>query len=304
MERRRLIALVFLTAILTGCHGGGTDPAQQSSLAAPFAYDASKPLDVRTEKKSQASGLEFRDITFKGGGGETVPAYLIVPSGAGPYPAVVYAHGSQGTRGDLLLQAIALAQHGAVAIAPDMNYSSTRGATSLPAGIQGLETKTNSEVQAVVEVRRAVDVLLSLPNVDKDRIGYVGWSAGARTGAIVAGVDHRIRAFDLLAGGAASVSAYLAYAPPNMRRQLRGLLTKTDPLQYAPHAAPSALLFQDGRYDEIVPRSSLVGLARAGSKPKEIHWYQTGHTPGEAAWAYSQKWLSRHLGLTLKASKA
>ena len=302
MQARRPIALVVAAATLVACSSGGSHSAQQTSLAAPFAYDASKPLEVKTLQRSRDNGgIQVRDITFKGASGETVPAYLIVPVAKGSYPAVVYAHGSGGSRFDLILQAVAFAKQGAVAIVPEMNYSATRGASSPPAGIPGLEAKTNTEVQAVIEVRRAGDLLLSLPNVDKGRVGYLGWSAGARTGAIVAGVDHRIRAFDLLAGGAAPVSASLAYAPPNLRHQLEGLLTKTDPARYAPHATPSALLFQNGRHDEIVPHSALVRLARAGSKPKEIHWYDTGHVPGKAAWGYAQQWLSRRLGLTHNA---
>ncbi len=298
---RRLTFLLAAAAVLTGCGGGGSGRTQPTSLDAPFAYDASKPLDVRTKQKTRQGKLEVRDITFKSAGGETVPAYLIVPPGKGTHPGVIYAHGSGGSRRDLAPSAVALAQHGAVTIALDMNYSATRGATALPKGIQGVETAANNDVESVVEVRRAVDLLRSLPYVDKDRLGYVGWSAGARTGAIVAGIDHRIRAFDLLSGGAAPVGFYLVRAPKNMREKLKGLLTKTDPLRYAPHAAPSVLLFQDGRHDEIVPRGALVKLAGAGSSPKELRWYDSGHVPNATAWAYSNKWLSRHLGLTRKA---
>jgi len=296
---RRLALLLVAAAALAGC--GGSEASKSSSLDAPFAYDASKPLDVRTSQKSREGGVELRDISFKAAGGGTVPAYLIVPRGRGRHPAVIYAHGSGGNRRDLLPSAVALAQRGAVAIALEMNYSATRGTASLPKGIQGVETATNNEIESVVEVRRAVDLLRSLPYVDKDRIGYVGWSAGARTGAILAGVDHRIRAFDLLAGGAAPVSTYLANSPKEMRGELKGLLGKTDPLRYVPHAAPSALLFQDGRRDEIVPRSALARLARAGSKPKEVRWYDSGHVPSDTAWTYSFQWLSRRLGLTHKA---
>jgi dienelactone hydrolase len=227
-----------------------------------------------------------------------VPAYLVVPQGNGPHPAVIYAHGSGGDRRDLLLSGILLAQKGGVAIALEMNYSRGRAAVSLPEGIRGAEVVARSQIDAVVDVRRAVDVLQSLDYVDEERIGYVGWSAGARTGAIAAGVDHRIQAFDLLGGGALPVSASVANAPRSARPRLRALLNKTDPLRYAAHAAPSALLFQDGRQDEVVPRNALAGLAQAGSKPKEVRWYDSGHAPSDAAWADSLAWLSEQLGLT------
>jgi dienelactone hydrolase len=299
---RWVILAVAAVAALTACSGGGSKSNKQSSLDAPFAYDTSKPLQVRTNQTTRERGLEIRDISFKGAAGKTVPAYLVLPLGKGRHPAAIYVHGSGGSRRDLLISAFGLAQRGAVSLALDMNYSAERAPrTPPPQGIQALEAGTNNEIQSVVEVRRAVDLLRSFSYVDGDRIGYVGWSAGARIGAIVAGVDHRIQAFDLLSGGALPVSVYLADQPKDLRPKLEGFLTKTDPLRYAPHAAPSALLFQDGRHDKVVPRKALAGLARAGSRPKEVRWYDSGHVPSEKAWAYSQRWLSKHLDLTRKA---
>ena len=161
-----------------------------------------------------------------------------------------------------------------------------------------MKTATKNEIESVVEVRRAVDLLRSLPYVDKTRLGFVGWSSGARTGAVLAGVEHRIKAFDLLAGGAAPVSFYLQRAPKDIRGELEGQLIKTDPLRYISHAAPSALFFQDGRNDDVVPRGALVRLAGAGSEPKELRFYDSKHVPNSKAWADSRRWLDDHLGLT------
>jgi dienelactone hydrolase len=294
----RLVIVIAAAAALTACNGGGSKSKEPSSLEAPFVYDQSKALELRTKKTIRQGDVELRDISFKGAQGESVPAYLVVPSGKEPHPAVIYAHGSGGDRRDLLLYAILLAQKGAVAMALEMNYAASRTTGAPPQGIRGAEAVARNQIQAVVEVRRAVDVLRSLDFVDDDKIGYVGWSAGARTGAILAGVDHRIRAFDLLGGGALPIAASLVGAPPSARPRLTVLLRKTDPLLYVAHAAPSALLFQAGRQDEVVPRRALAGLAQAGSKPKEVRWDDSGHAPSDAAWGYSLRWLSTKLGLT------
>jgi dienelactone hydrolase len=294
----RLMIVLATALALTACSSGGSKAKKPSSLEAPYAYDQSQPLDLSTKKTLRQGGVELRDVSFKGPHGEGVPAYLAVPTGKGPHPAVIYAHGSSGDRRDLLLYGILLAQKGGVAMALEMNYSAARTTTQPPKGIRGAEAVARNQIEAVVEVRRAVDVLRSLDFVDKDRIGYVGWSAGARTGAILAGVDHRIRAFDLLAGGALPIGASLVGAPANVRPRLTVVLRKTDPLRYVAHAAPSALLFQDGRKDELVPQNALTGLAQAGSKPKELRWYDSGHVPNAAAWDYSFTWLSKQLGLT------
>ena len=152
------------------------------------------------------------------------------------------------------------------------------------------------------EVRRAVDLLQSRDAVDGDEIGYVGWSAGARMGALTSGVEDRIKAFDLIAGGAAPVSEYVRHfsrAPADFQDELTTLLEKTDPIHFVALAEPSELLFQDGRQDEVVPEAALEALADAGSEPKEVRWYDAGHVPSEKMWADSRNWLSDHLGLTV-----
>ena len=116
------------------------------------------------------------------------------------------------------------------------------------------------------EVRRAVDLLQSRDDVDADQIGYVGWSAGARMGALVSGVEHRIKAFDLIAGGAAPVSEYVQSAPVDLQDEFKSVLERTDPLHFVALAKPSELLFQDGREDEVVPEAALKELARGGKR--------------------------------------
>lgn len=292
---RRLALVLAAAGALTACGGSGNS---HSSSSPTFSYDASKPLDLRTQRTTREAGVAIRDVSFKGAAGETIPAYLVMPRGKGPHPAVIYAHGSGGSRRDLLPSAVGLAERGAVALALDMRYSAARSRQSLPQGIDGVKVATDNEIESVVEVRRAVDLLQSLPYVDKHKIGYVGWSAGARTGAITAGVEHRIRFYDLLAGGALPVSSYVAESPKDSRAEVEDLLGKTDPLRLVALAAPSSLLFQDGRHDEVVPRKALVGLERAASKPKELRWYDSGHVPSQSAWKDSLNWLSQRLGLT------
>jgi dienelactone hydrolase len=294
---RRLVPVLILASVaaLTACGGGGDS---HSSSGATFAYDASRPLDLRTKRTVRESGVAIRDVSFKGASGETIPAYLVLPRGKGRHPAVIYAHGSGGSRRDLLPSAVGLAERGAVALALDMRYSAARSRQALPQGIDGVKVATDNEIESVVEVRRAVDLLQSLPSVDKNKIGYVGWSAGARTGAITAGVEHRIRFYDLLAGGALPVSNYVAQSPKDSRGEVEDLLGETDPLHFVAMAAPSSLLFQDGRHDEVVPRKALVGLERSASKPKELRWYDSGHVPSQRAWTDSLEWLSQRLGLT------
>jgi dienelactone hydrolase len=291
MRRAPLLLLAVLA--LAAC-GGGSD-SKESGLAAPFAYDESEPLDLdgRTMERREG-GVEIRDISFRGPRTPRLPSYLVVPAATGKRPAVIYVHGAGGNRGELLDRATQLARRGVVGLTLEMSYSPLR-ARPLPTGMEGVKARVDVEVESVQEVRRAVDLLRSLDFVDEERIGYVGWSAGARMGAIVAGIDHRIKALDLIAGGAAPLSEYLAAAPPELRAELEPVLGTTDPLRYIPHAKPSALFFQNGRRDEIVPKPALTALAQAASEPKQVKWYDMSHVPSERAWSDSNRWLLRTL---------
>ena len=286
----RCAGLLLLVALVAACGG------EKSEVPSQFSYDDSTPLDVQ-DKPTSLSTVDVRvdDISFAGPGDTRLNAYVMMPSGSkGRHPAVIYAHGAGGDRQELLDEAVKMAQKGTVALTLDMIYSPSR-ARPLPEGMAGVRANSKLEQEAVKEVRRTVDYLQSRDDVDDDRIGYVGWSAGARMGALISGVEHRIKAFDLIAGGADPVSRYVNLAPVDLRDELKTVLDTTDPMHFVGLAEPSELLFQDGRQDEVVPETALKNLAGAGSEPKEIRWYDSGHVPSAKMWADSRSWLADRL---------
>jgi dienelactone hydrolase len=290
----RCAGVALVVAALAGC---GSD--EKSSVPSQFTYDDSRSLDAQIKPTSFSTNeVRVDDVSFTGPGDTFVNAYLLTPLGSeGRHPAVIYAHGAGGDRQELLDEALQMAGKGTVTLALDMIYSSER-AKQLPEGMEGARANSKLEAEAVKEVRRAVDFLQSRDDVDGDEIGYVGWSQGARMGALTSGIEHRIKAFDLIAGGAAPVSEYVKYAPTDLQDELETLLEKTDPIHFVGLATPSELLFQDGREDEVVPEAALKALAQAGSEPKDVRWYDAGHVPSEKMWADSRSWLSDHLDLT------
>ena len=287
---------MLAAALLVGCGGGGG--GDEENVPAQFAYDDSKALEVAVRPTSRGTNeVRVDDVSFSGPDNTRLKGFLLTPSNTdGPHPAVIYAHGGRGNRQDLLDQAMQMAEEGAVALTLNMVYSPER-ARPLPQGLEGVRANSKRDADAVREVRRSVDFLQSLDSVDGDEIGYVGWSQGARTGALVSGVEHRIKAFDLIAGGAAPVSEYVQYAPAELQDEVTTILERTDPLHFVALAEPAELLFQNGRQDEIVPQAALEALAEAGSEPKEVRWYRAGHVPSTKMWAESRTWLSDRLGL-------
>lgn len=236
----------------------------------------------------------MRDVSYASRG-RRVRAFLVLPPGRGPFPAVVYAHGSGEDRLAFVGAAAWIVARGAVAITVDQ--PSEQGPNPQPDALTALRRERDRTARGVVDFRQAVDLLESLPQVDKERIGFVGFSAGARTGAILSGVERRIDAFVLMSGGASPVSEYVEPLQPELRAQVRPLLDAVDPLRFVAQARPAKLLFQNGTRDEIIPRDALEALAAAASEPKEVRWYDAGHGLVPAAYRDHLDWLDRELAI-------
>jgi dienelactone hydrolase len=286
----RIVALcLVVVAVAAGCgHAAGR-------AETPFDYDAEAPLSFTDHGRvNHGYPIAVRDVSFTVPGGREIAGFLVVPPGKGPFPGVVYLHGSGGDRTAFLVPATWLAARGVVALTittPPAAYDASASAE------EKLRDERAATVADVVTARRAADVLRALPSVDGDRIGLVGWSAGARTGAIVAGVDHQISAFDLLSGGSTPVAAYAAQAPPALRPAIERELGAVDPLRWIHRAPAASILLQDGRSDEVVPRSALVALARAAGPAAEVRWYDQGHEPGTKAFGDGLDWIAARLGV-------
>jgi uncharacterized protein len=292
-------AVIALAAAASSCGGSdgsaGASTATVTTTPSAFDYEPSAPLEVRDGGRVNGPyPVAVRDVSFLSAG-RRVEAYLALPPRAGRRPAAVVLHGAGGTREELLVHAMWLAGRGAVVLVPTApsaaGGTSTRGLS--PA--RALQRQRDLAVADVVAVRRALDVLAARPDVDSSRLGFLGYSAGARTGAVLAGVEPRLDALVLWSGGASPVQEYAAQAPPALRPQVRRLLGAVDPLRLVGRARPGTLLLQDGRSDETVPRRALDALAAAAPRGTEVRWYEAGHALNERAYRDQLDWLERRL---------
>ena len=287
MRPWRRVGLGLIAVALAGCGG---------HASSPFAYDRSASLDLRDRGVvNRPYPIAIHDVSYASPRGGRVPAYLVVPPGKGPFPAVVYLHGSGGDRLELLAQATWLAARGAVALtldAPDARPD----APGIETGLAGLRQTRTLYVQEVVDLRRAVDLLQSLPYVDGKRIAYVGYSAGARMGAILAAYEPRIRAYDLMSGGGLSAQAFVDAAPEADRDAVAKAFDGLDGLVEI-RRAKAAFFFQDGLRDKVVPHAQLAALAAAAPQPKLVRWYPADHQLDRRAQHDQLEWLSQQLGL-------
>jgi dienelactone hydrolase len=300
--RGRAAALALgAVAVAAGCGGNGGRSGATQSKTGPsgaqslFVYDASRPLAYRDAGRANgAYPIAVRNVSYAAPTGR-VPAYLAVPLHGTKLPAVIYLHGSGEGRDRFLLPAVWVAGRGAVGMTLTLP-SSTAG--TAPSGLtpsQSLARDRRIFAADVVAVRRAVDLLQTMPRVDSDRIGLVGWSLGARVGAVLAGVEPRLKAVVLMSGGSQPVSAYVKQAPAALRDEVRQSLTQIDPLRFIAHGRPGSILLQDGRKDEVVPRAALLTLANAAPKGTVVRWYPSGHELNAQAYRDQLAFLARKL---------
>lgn len=172
--------------------------APYSELVRLYDYDRTAPLELREAGVESRDGVEVHDIAYASPKGGRVAGYLVVPPGRGPFAGIVLMHGAGGNRKGMLAQAIRYARVGAVCLTIDAALSGSRAI----AGEQFLdyrkpERTRDAFVQTVIDSRRAVDVLVSRPDVDARRLGFTGGSFGAFVGGVLSGVEKRIRCFAL-----------------------------------------------------------------------------------------------------------
>jgi dienelactone hydrolase len=126
-------------------------------------------------------------------------AYLALPQGSGPFPAMVLVHGGGGTA--YREWAELWAKRGYVALAMDL-AGATPDKKRLPDGgpPQDDNTKFNFEkvedawtYHAVAAVIHGVSLLAARKDVDAERIGITGISWGGYLTCIVAGLDQRLK---------------------------------------------------------------------------------------------------------------
>ncbi len=272
-----------------------------------FEYDARAPLDIEDLSPPQdGDGVTVYDIAYASPRGGKVTAYLVVPAGNGPFAGVLFLHPGQWDRSCFLDEAIAFAQLGAVGLSVD-------GPGKRPPKFGLHHPRTADEhharwTQAIIDLQRGLDLLASRPDVDPDRIGYVGHSYGATLGGVLAGIEERVKAYVLMAGLVAHSEWWRSGDHEYYRRfreqvsaeqldEMVETMATVDAIHYIGDAAPASLLFQFARHDQFISEQEALRYWRAASEPKEMRWYDTDHFFDERACQERIVWLSERLGL-------
>jgi dienelactone hydrolase len=279
-------------------------PVLGADQAHPFTYDDKAPLDFRDHGQEAVEGASVHDVSYASPKGGRVPGYLVVPSGTGPFAGVVFVHWGQGNRTEFLSEAVGLAKSGVVSLMIDAPYHRPEAESF------NFVTRPDKEreeyIQLVVDARRAVDVLISRPDVDKARLGYVGHSLGATWGGPFAAVEKRVKAFVLM-GGLPRITDVLGDEPfaklmqkSYSREQLEGyvkILAPIDPEHFVGGAEPESILFQFAKHDRFISEKAANDYVKAAGKPQQVRWYFTSHEFNDPQSPIDRReWLARKLG--------
>ena len=142
-----------------------------------FAYDRSKPLDIQVVKRWRRFNVTVTELTFTSPRGEPVPTLLFEPDGEGPFGGLVLMHGAPGTKENFKDWGVYYARYGFVAIAidaPQFRSDHNIGHVSMALIWPRFEEKDLEEQsQLILDLQRAVDLLLTLENVDPERLEEV-----------------------------------------------------------------------------------------------------------------------------------
>jgi dienelactone hydrolase len=272
-------AVASLLALTSGAQAGG-------AAAHPrFAYDRSRPLDLRLGSKQTSGGIVRQRLTFDAGRGSR-SGYWTHPDGGGPWPVVLFSPGSGGDATDQLPDAERLARRGLASLTLDP-----------PRALWTCRARADVRTFSayVIGRRRALDLIPHLPGADATRVAAVGFSFGSAVTAALAGVDHRLRGAAIQSGRAhlsvPIASACASVLGARKTKAYRRAYSVIDPVYYVSRAAPVSLLFQNGTRDPISPRTDVAAYVRAASAPKEARVYPAGHELDEQARADVDNWL-------------
>jgi dienelactone hydrolase len=163
-----------------------------------------------------------------------------------------------------------------------------------------------SSLQAryVWDLARAVDYLVSRPEVDPSRIGAIGHSLGGQEVCWALLFDRRIRAGVSSCGIGTLGSFFVSGINHNQAAYVPGMLEVGDIDQLAASLAPTPLMMTAGTTDPIFPIDGVRSIARAASAAYEragcpdafrFVEFEGGHGFAERLRREAYAWLERWL---------
>lgn len=307
-----MAAIDFREKLLAGLGGPWPEPGE---------------LNVVTRGVQQADGFRIESLTYESEPGDPVPALLLIPNGVTgtrPAPAICVWHQHAGewhfgksepaglAGNPMHHTGAALAKAGYVVLCPDALCFEERQHPTLKNGnyerFEFLRLVVSGRSMAwknILDMRRAVDFVVSRPEVIADQIGCYGHSMGSTHTWLVGPWEPRLKCLVgncCLPTYAAIHRTHILHCFPNF---IPGIYPHGDTPDIAALIAPRALLLNFGETDSGSPieevRTGIETIRRAydslhaGDMFESFIEPDTGHVLSPAMWDKTLSWFRRHL---------
>ena len=267
-----------------------------------YQYDPTLPLIPTSEPEpvldestlAPVAGLRRERVTFGSVNDQRVLATLTTPETGGPFAALILQHGSTplGRHSWNVRRPLHThwAQHGFLTVAVDAPGFGSREAPDdrgrlRPDRPDLLFRTRDNRMQAVRDLMRTVDYLLSRDDVRGGAIGYLGISMGCRIGVPFFGLDRRVRAAAFFVGGSGAYSRFALEDSKfeHLRADEQLFFELTDPIAFAHMSAGRPVFLANGRRDDLVGLEAAERLQQAMGEPKTLRWFDGGHAESPLA---------------------
>ena len=262
-------------------------------------YQKFESKDLRILRQRMQDDVESQLLVIQTPFGYLRVAELFRPTVGGSFAAILYSHwyepGSpDSNRSQFVEEAKELTHAGAVCLLietlwsdPDFFLKRTQ------------EEDMQNSVEEVVNTRRAMDLLLSQPNIDSKRFAYVGHDFGGMYGVLAGSLDQRPTHYVIMAATPRFPDWYL-YSPKlegEAREIFISQMSEIDPITHVPNLSPAEVFLQFGTDDPHVPKERAREFFIAAKNPKEMKWYESGHGLNQDAMVDRKTWLKEKLKL-------
>lgn len=272
-----------------------------TDLSTLFAYDQSAPVitEIGVEDRD---GATIHDITFPSPvNGEPISAYLVVPQGEAPFAAVLYVHwldeSETANRIEFLDEALSMASEGVISLLPNAMWSAEHWFMRRDSA-----QDFTASVTQVINLRRALDVLLAQPNVDRERVAYVGHDFGGMYGISMSAVEDRVGSYAFISGTARYMDwfNYRTVVTGDEHAAMTEAFSAIDPITIFSRHLPYNLLLQFAEIDQYIdPATYIAEYQAAAPDLRRLATYHDTHAMSTPIVRRDRMdWLRTQLGLS------
>jgi dienelactone hydrolase len=268
------------------------------------AYQTLESKNVRVLVKRTADDIESQLLVMQTPFGYRRIAEMYSPEGKGPFAAILYVHWYEpwsptSNRSQFEEEAKEMAQSGAACLLIETLWSDDDFFLK-----RTQEDDVKNSIEEVVNIRRAMDFLLSQPNIDPKRFAFVGHDFGGMYGVLAGSLDQRPTHYVVMAATPRFPDWYL-YSPKleeEAREAFIHQMSEIDPITHILNLSPAEAFFQFATNDPHVPKERAEEFFAAAKKPKEVKWYEAGHGLNQEATVDRKAWLKERLKLKAATS--